>query len=130
MRMSFILYVLCFAFALTGCTTPLPKSQHATKTIKQGEAMISYATAKHKPKGGGNIVAFYPREANLKRPYRIIGKEIVSRYNFIGLERRTKTMNEIMKNLAASMGGDAVINITADNLKVEGTVISFERVLL
>lgn len=130
MRKSLFLYVLCFAFALTGCTTTTaPSHQHAKKSIQHGETLISFVTPKHKPKAG-TTVAFFPEESHLKRPYRIIGKETVSRYNFIGLERQTKTVNEIMKSLAASMGGDAVINVTADKQKVEGTVISYEKVLL
>jgi len=129
MRKSLFLYVLCFALALPGCTTTKPQSQHAAKVIKHGETLVSYTTHKHKPKPGA-AVAFYPEESYLKRPYRVIGKETVSRYNFIGLERQTAALNQIMKSLAASMGGDAVINITADNQKVEGTVISFEKVLL
>jgi hypothetical protein len=129
MRKPLVLSVLCFAFALTACSTTTSPSQHARKTPKQGETIISFATLKHTPKIG-TPVAFIPEESYLKRPYRIIGKETVSRYNFIGLKRQTKTVDQIMKNMAASMGGDAVINISADNQKVEGTVISFEKVLL
>ena len=130
MRKSLWAYVLCFAFALTGCATNPSQPYHRCGAhLKPGETRVSYVTSRHTPKPA-TWVAFYPKSTNLKRPYRVIGKEVVSRYNFTGLERQSRTMDEIMKNLAASMGGDAVINVSADNQKVEGTVVSFEKVLL
>ena len=130
MRKSFFFYVFCFAFALSACTTTQtsPSIQASTK-VKHGENLISYVTHRHQAKPG-NTVAFYPHESAVEHPYRIIGKETISRFNFIGMERQSKTLHELMKSLAASMGGDAVVNISADTQKVEGTVISFEKVLL
>lgn len=129
MRKSLFPYVFCLAFTLNSCTTTTTREHSAASTVKHGESLISYATPRH-PAKHGNEVAFYPHESSIKRPYRIIGKETVSRYNFIGMERQSRILDELMKSLAASMGGDAVINISADKQKVEGTVISFEKVLL
>lgn len=116
------LTVFCFALALSACTTV----HHSSK---EANVSISYLTSFHKAKPG-NDIAFYPEAAAIHRPYRIIGKETVSRYNLIGLERPPKNLDLLMKNLAASMGGDAIIDKRMDQKKVEGTVISFEKVLL
>jgi hypothetical protein len=122
--------VFCLAFTLNACTTTTPsRPQQARNSIKHGETLVSYVTPLHKAKRG-NEVAFYSHESSIKRPYRIIGKETVSRYNFIGIKRHSHRVDELMKNLAAAMGGDAIINISSDQQKVEGTVISFEKVLL
>lgn len=130
MRKSFVLCAFCFAFALTGCaTTTTSRSHHAKNGLKQGEVRIAYLTSHHKPKSKHGV-AFYTKPSHIKHPYRIIGKETISRYNFIGLERQGRTIDELLRNWAASMGGDAVINITADKQKIEGTVISFEKVML
>lgn len=106
------LIVFCFAFTLSACT------------------MTTHNTPSQNWVKPGNEVTIYPQVSAIKRPYRIIGKERVSRYNLIGLKREDQKMDELMKNLAASMGGDAIINQSSDSQKVEGTVISFEKVLL
>jgi len=126
MRKSLLLCLLCFISILAGCTT---MNSESPKNLKKGQACITYLTFKHQPKRG-HIIAFYSEKTFIKRPYRIIGKETISRYNLIGFERQTKILQDLMKSLAASMGGDAVINITSDKMKIEGTVISFEKVIL
>ncbi len=129
MRKAIFLYIFCLAYILTGCTTTASDSQTARPPLKKGHAYLSYQTAKHAAKRG-NKIAFYSQESFIQHPYRIIGKETISRYNLIGFERQDKTLNELMKNLAAAMGGDAIVNITSDKQKIEGTVIAFEQVLL
>jgi len=129
MRKALLLYVYCFACTLMGCTTTTSESPTTAITLKKGHAYLTYLNSQHKPKRG-NSIAFYSKESAIKHPYRIIGKETISRYNIIGLERQPQTLDELMKNLAASMGGDAIINITTDKQKIEGTVVSFEKVLL
>jgi len=120
--------MLFLTFAVAGCATAYYPQQLSTR-IQPGESRVSFVTTKHKAKPH-NAVTVYSNHDHLQRPYRIIGKEVVSRYNFIGLERQSKALNDIMQNLAASMGGDAIINLKVDNQKIEGTVISFEKIVL
>lgn len=130
MRQSVWIYVLCIVLVLSGCTTnPAKPRAHCSHRIQPGETQISYLSNKHPPKTD-NWIALYPGSTNPDRPYRVIGKEVVSRYNYVGLERPSKTVDEIMKTLAASMGGDAVIKVSQDQQKVEGTVIAFEKMVL
>lgn len=129
MRKSLFCSVFCFALSLNGCTATAPQAPAQARTLKQGETCISYSTAKHYAKPG-NTIAFYPQAFSIKRPYRIIGKETVSRYNVLGMERQPRSLDELLRRHAASMGGDAVMNISKDSQKVEATVISFEKVLL
>jgi hypothetical protein len=126
MLKSFCIYALCVALGLSGCTTTYQHPVCSGK-IKSSEATIPYPSHRKSPYGG---IAFYQQKAAIKRPYRIIGKETISRYNFVGLERQSATVNDLLRKVAISMGGDAIIDIRQDPLTVEGTVISYERALL
>jgi len=117
----------CFAFTLTACTASY--KPHSTAKIKHGEMIVSYTTIPHKSKSA-TAVAIYSKASLVNHPYRVIGQETVSRYNLIGMERKPLTVNHIMKDLAASIGGDAIMDVTEDGTRVEGTIISFEKVLL
>ena len=65
------------------------------------------------------------------RPYKIVGKATVSKYNIVGIKRQEATMRDIMRQLAASLDGDAVIEIhNKDDKTVTATVIAYNRVLV
>ena len=97
------------------------------KKVELKETVIAFT--KPEPYKDPLLVAFYAKETHLKRPYRVIGKEIVPRYNPVGFKRQTAAVHDIMRRLAASIGGDAVINIHSDDEKFEGTVVSYQKVL-
>ncbi len=70
-------------------------------------------------------VSFYPSTKNLSIPYVVLGKETVSKFNFVGIKRQEATIHDTMRNLAASMGGDAVIDIQHGDKMITGTVIAY-----
>ncbi len=72
-------------------------------------------------------VAFYKENEKPKAPYKVIGKETVSKYNIVGIKRQEASIHDAMRSLAASMGGDAVIDVKHDDKTVSGTVIGFEN---
>lgn len=116
-----LLFTLCLTFATAGYTSSL-KLDFSPGKINDP---ILLATKIRNP----DNIAFYAQHSSIKRPYRIIGKSSVPRRNIIGFTRQAKTINEIMRKKAATMGGDAIINIKQDSNNVEGVVIAFEKAL-
>lgn len=72
-------------------------------------------------------VAFYKENEKPTAPYKVIGKETISKYNFAGIKRQEANIHDAMRNLAASMGGDAIIDVVHDDKTVSGTVIGFDN---
>jgi hypothetical protein len=60
-------------------------------------------------------------------PYKVLGSEKVSEYNLVGVKRQKAHIRETMRNLAANLGGDAVIDIKQLDNHIIGTVIAFDR---
>jgi hypothetical protein len=71
-------------------------------------------------------VAFYNKGKAPTHPYQVIAKESVSQYNMGGIKRQEAIIHDVLRQLAASVGGDAVINITKDNGKICGEVVKFK----
>lgn len=62
------------------------------------------------------------------RPYKVIGTETVSKYNPAGIKRQTAMIHDVMRNLAASIGGDAVIDVHPEDKSLTGKVIIYQNV--
>lgn len=71
-------------------------------------------------------IAFYKENEKPTTPYKVVGKETVSQYNLVGIKRQEASIHDAMRDLAASMGGDAIIDVVHDDKTVSGTVIGFE----
>ncbi len=72
------------------------------------------------------MVAVYTEKQSPTTPYTILGKAIISKYNSRGIKRQEACIRDAMRNLAATMGGDAVINLNKDDKTVTGTVIAYQ----
>ena len=59
--------------------------------------------------------------------YTVLGKAIISEYNPVGIKRQEACIRDALRNLAATMGGDAVIELDKNNKTVTGTVIAFDN---
>jgi len=64
---------------------------------------------------------------SMPHKYTMLGKVRVSRYNVVGVKRQKAIINDNLRSLAASMGGDAVINVSTTKTDVMGDVIAFPR---
>lgn len=112
---------------LTACTTHNQPTPRLAANFINRESV--QATTKEKfPAKNPQTVAIY-KEKPLT-PYRIIGVAKVAKYNFIGLPRKEETLQDMMKHLAASIGGDGLINVNANHDGLEAKVIQFQRILL
>lgn len=74
-------------------------------------------------------VSFYTH-GKPEKPYVVVGKEVVSKFNTAGVKRQRASIHDAMRTLAAAMGGDAVINITHDTNTVRGEVVAYPKVLV
>lgn len=116
MRILYLLGLIYTGLALLSCssidqppTTPKPVKpslSHSKKNLRT----ISFYT-----KGKPNV------------PYEIIGEENISKFNLGGNKRQEAYIRKGMRELAAAMGGDAVIDIKRNTNSITGTVVAYQR---
>lgn len=115
MRALYLLALIYIGFTLSSCSTvetPSSKSTFAQETNYKKKNPFS--------------VSFYSH-TKPKKPYMIIGEEHFSKFNSGGNKRQEAIIRDGMRELAAAMGGDAVIDLKHDNKSISGTVIAFQE---
>ena len=75
-------------------------------------------------------VSIIAPEKKLGMPYQVLGKASISKYNAAGNMRQEATIKDLMREFAANMNGDAVINIHRDHSNVTATVVAYKRVMV
>lgn len=98
-----------------------------TQCIKK-QSVTSFSKTSYSPKNPQQI-SFYDNKNEPKTGYRIIGSASVSRYDLFGTERQEATVREMMKTLAASIGGDGLINLNQERDEVKGHIIAYQPVI-
>ncbi len=118
------LYLLLFIYTglfLSACST-LDNSSSIFKKQKK-QPMVSQTALNQKDPL--NVAVFNNTQPTT--PYTVLGKAIISEYNPRGIKRQEACVHDAMRNLAATMGGDAVINLNKNDKIITGTVIAFEN---
>jgi hypothetical protein len=59
-------------------------------------------------------------------PYEEIGRVSVDKYNNLSIARSPDDMNAALKQQAASIGGNAIIDVTEDFASMSGVVVAFK----
>lgn len=72
-------------------------------------------------------VSLFTRHPNLSQHYTVIGTATVSRLNQVGIKRQKAIINDHLREIAAEMGGDAIINLSSTPQNVSGLVIVFNN---
>jgi PBP1b-binding outer membrane lipoprotein LpoB len=119
MRTLYLLIVIYVALIVSGCssvTKPHPPEEY------------SPPPRCHHHKDPVNV-SFLIREIP-NRPYKVLGVAEVSKFNTEGIKRQDATIRDLMREQAASLDGDAIINIKNDGKKITATVIAFKKVLV
>lgn len=69
----------------------------------------------------GKIVVYHTEM--LKKPYIEVGRVAIDKYNNLAMSRSGDEIERLLREKAASIGGDAVICLTEDFASVSGVVI-------
>jgi PBP1b-binding outer membrane lipoprotein LpoB len=101
MRTLYLLIVINVALIVSGCssmTKPHPPEEYSPPP-----------TCHHHHKDPVNVSFLYREIPN--RPYRVLGVAEVSKFNTRGIKRQDATIRDLMREQAASLDGDAIIDI-------------------
>jgi hypothetical protein len=118
MKTRLVFALLLATSTLSACTHSLNHEQVVTTTNQVY------------PAKNPQHVALYNEADSPNNPYRIIGVARISKFNLLGMKRPDTTVQALMKNMAASIGGDGLMNVTHTDDMVEGNVIAFQRIMI
>lgn len=122
MRIFSLLIALYAGLFLSACSTA-NNSDQAAKTQNATSGTVRQAAIKLK---NPLMVTVYTEKQPLPASYTILGQATISKYNRRGIKRQEAYIHDAMRALAASMGGDAVINLNKNDKTVTGTVIAYQ----
>ena len=129
MRMPSLLFAVIAAFLLGGCSTNGQSTTQIASNFINRQSVTNTTKEAYLAKNPQHI-AMYVNDQKPLTPYRIIGVAKVYKYNLIGIQREEATMQNMIKKLAASIGGDGVINVNVGHETMEAKVIQFQKILL
>ncbi|RDI48775.1 YajG family lipoprotein [Aquicella lusitana] len=131
MKMSYpIMAVIAVAF-LGGCATKgqtTDPTQVASNFINRQHVVAT--TKDTYPAKNAKNVALFSEHKTPHAPYRVIGVATVSKYNILGMKREDETIHTMMKNLAASIGGDGIIDVSSNHESMKANIIAFQKILI
>lgn len=122
------LLLIC-AFLLEGCSTSGQSSTQLASNFIHRQHVATITKEKYPPKKP-ELIALYTKENKPMMPYRVIGVATVARHNIIGVMREDATIHDMMKNLAASVGGDGLINLNEIKDGMQATIIQYQKILI
>lgn len=114
---------------LTGCQTNQSHPTRMASNFINREEIIHTTKETYPAKNPQRVAVFTPDKVP-HIPYRIIGVATVSKYNMMGKKRSDATVHQMMKKLAASIGGDGLIDLNNNEETMKAKVIAFHRVLI
>src|SRR3990167_480674 len=117
MKKNYIFFVIFTMLSVISCST--------NQNYQSKQSVKDYSSGKALPK----MVAVYQKNQLPHAAYRVIGTANISKHNLLGFERDETTINNMMKKFAASIGGDALIDIKNNRDVVEAQVIQFQKVM-
>lgn len=118
---------LLVCITLGACTTESPAT-HANNYLNKQEFT---PTTKHRyPAHNAAKIAIYDEQHSPQAAYRVIGKAKISKYNILGVKRKDATVQNMIKKLAASVGGDAVIDLNQTSDTVQANIIQYQKILI
>lgn len=135
MRMSYqMLASIVLTSFLAGCCTNSscgnkPSSTCTASNFIYQRNVVATSKESYSAKRPAQVALYGANQIPLT-PYKVIGVATVSKHNLLGSKREHTHINKMMKDLAASIGGDGVMNLSANNDNVRAQVIKFQRILI
>ncbi len=123
MRILYLFTVIYAALILTGCGSSMqnpPAVRIATQTTTITPPCLY---RRHKNPLQVSLIT----KAKPDRPYQVLGIATVSKFNVVGIKRQVATIRDIMRKFAASMDGDALIDIKTTDKTISGTIIAYQE---
>lgn len=115
--------------SLTACASQgRSPTQLASNFINRQD--VTPTTSGAYPAKNPQNVALYQKNNSPHAPYRIIAAASVSRRNLLGMERSDATMQTMIKQLAANMGGDGLIDLKNNPENLQANVIAYQKILI
>lgn len=130
MRMLQPLLIMMAIFSAGCSTTPPQKNPTRVASNIINRQHVATTTKEIYPAKNPQKVAMYNEKKEPHTAYRIIGAASVDKYNLFGVERDEETLHNMMKKLAASIGGDGIIDINNNDHQMQGRVIAFQKILI
>ena len=124
-----IIAAIVVAFLLGSCSAKQPTTIQTAANFINRQNVVHTTKEFYAAKDPKKITVF-TQEKTPYTAYRVIGKATISKYNLLGLKREETTLKEMMKNLAASIGGDGIIDIHNNNDALQATIIQYQKILL
>lgn len=129
MRVSSAILAMTFSLTITGCATqnhsPVQMASHFIHNEN-----VTQTTTDTFPAKNPKQVAIYSSEKIPSTPYRVIGVATVAKRNLLGVQRADITIHNRMKEIAAGIGGDGIININHNSEQVQASIIQFQKILI
>ncbi len=120
---------ITIALLITSCANKAQNPTQVASNFIQRQTIVAITNETY-PAKNPLQVALYRNDQSPHVPYRIIGVATVSKFNLFGTERQNVTLNTMMKKLAASIGGDGLINVKTDEDAMQARVIAFQKILI
>lgn len=117
------------ALVLSACSSSGRTPGQLASNFFNGES-IKPTTHELYPAKNPQIVTFYNQRKAPLQAYRVIGVAKVSKHNLLGTTHQEQALQTMIKQLAASIGGDALIDISNTPEAIEGKVIAFQKIML
>ncbi len=128
MKTLYLLVVMNVALILSACASTTPaatsSSSQASQTSQDTQPAVSPPKCHHHPKEPTNV-SFYIDKQKPNGPYEVLGEAKVSKYNTVGVKRQEATIRDLMSQMAASIGGDAVMDFKNSNDTITAKVIAY-----
>ncbi len=121
MRALYLLGVIYIALSISSCTATVYKP---TPSVPATNTNVSKVNTTKDPL----TVSLLTNEKPV-RPYKVVAQATISKYNRVGIKRQEATIHDILRQLAASVNGDAVIDMKNNGKEISATVIAYKQIL-
>ena len=118
------------AFMLQGCATHHGHTPTQMASNFINNQSVTTTTPERYPAKNPQVVSLYNDTKTPHTAYRVIGIAKVAKHNMLGVARPETEITNRMKSLAASIGGDGLINIDTNRDATQAHVIAFQKILI
>jgi len=114
---------------VTGCASQTTCCSSSPRHFLNRET-VTKTTHDTYPKKTPQTISLYTNDNKPNAAYRVIGIANVSKTNIFGMQRDQSTLDAMMKQLAANLGGDGLIEINQTDQSIQAKVIAYQKILL